>query len=180
MAKAIYAILLGLFGALLIHVVTLFLIPRLAENDAWARLSRTTQPGVFTIIDQSSDISSSMRAFDPNFVIAACQFSLAEGPVSVSGSAAPDFWSLSVFNRQGANIFSINDRTMQSGVLDLVVATPLQLIEFQKDMPPELANSVFAEADVRDGFVVLRAFVPEASLRAQIMAFVKAASCDPL
>ncbi len=180
MAKAVYAILLGLFGALLIHVVTLFLVPRLAENDAWARLSKTTQPGIFTIIDQTSDISSSMRAFDPNFVIAACQFSLAEGPVSLAGDAAPDFWSLSVFNRQGANIFSINDRTMQSGVLDLVVATPLQLIEFQKDMPPELSNSVFAEADVRDGFVVLRAFVPEASLRARVIAFVSAASCEPL
>ena len=180
MAKALYAIALGLLGALLVHIATIFLIPRMAENDAWARLSRTTQPGTFSIIDASSEIAASMQAFDPNFVIAACQFSLADGPVSLVGNAGPDFWSLSIFNRQGANIFSINDRSMQDGALDVVVATPLQLIEFQKDMPPELANSVFAEADVRDGFVVLRAFVPEASMRPQVLKFTKSASCGPL
>jgi uncharacterized membrane protein len=180
MVRALYALMLGLAGALLIHILTIFLIPRMAENDAWARLSRAAKPGGFTVIGQSSDLAASMRPFDPNFVIAACQFSLADGPFGLTGGAAPDFWSLSVFNRQGANIFSINDRTTQSGELDVVVATPLQLIEFQKDMPPELANSVFAEADVRDGFVVLRAFVPEESLRAQVTDFIGSASCDPL
>ncbi len=180
MAKAFYALMLGLVGALLVHILTIFLIPRMAQNDAWARLSRTTQAGVFTVIDEKSDIAASMRAFDPNFVIAACQFSLADGPIGLSGSSTPDFWSLSVFNRQGANIFSINDRTTQSGELDVVVATPLQLIEFQKDMPPELANSVFAEADVRDGFVLIRAFVPEDSLRPQVTQFIRNSSCEPL
>ena len=180
MAKTFYALALGLLGALLVHIATIFLIPRMAENDAWARLSRTSQPGAFSIAEANSDIAASMRAFDPNFVIAACQFSLAEGPVSLAGSAAPDFWSLSIFNRQGANIFSINDRSMQDGLLDVVVATPLQLVEFQKDMPTELVNSVFAEADVRDGFVMLRAFVPEASMRAQVVNFIKSASCEPL
>jgi uncharacterized membrane protein len=180
MTRMLYAVILGFVGALLVHISALFLIPRMAENDAWARLSKTTQPGVFSIIDEASDIASSMRAFDPNFVMAACQFSLGDGPVSLAGNSAPDFWSLSVFNRQGANIFSINDRSMQGGVLDVVVATPLQLIEFQKDMPPELANSVFAEADVKDGFVVLRAFVPEASMKAEVTEFIKTASCDAL
>ncbi len=180
MGKPFYALALGIVGALLVHIATLFLIPRMAENDAWARLSRTTRPGAFTTIDADSDIAASMQAFDPNFIIAACQFSLADGPVSLTGSAAPDFWSLSIFNRQGANIFSINDRSMQDGALDVVVATPLQLIEFQKDMPAELVNSVFAEADVRDGFVVMRAFVPEVSMKAQVMNFIRSASCEPL
>ena len=180
MGKAFYAVALGLLGALLVHIATIFLIPQMAENDAWARLSRTTRPGAFSIITDASDIAASMQAFDPNFVIAACQFSLADGPVSLSGNTAPDFWSLSIFNRQGANIFSINDRSMQGGSLDVVVATPLQLIEFQKDMPPELVNSVLAEADVREGFVVLRAFAPETSMRAQVMDFVRTAACEPL
>ena len=180
MARVVYALILGLFGSLLVHIVTVFLIPNFSENDAWSRLSKIGNPGSFAIIEQTSDIAVSMRSFDPNFVTAACRFSLADGPIGLAGNAAPDFWSLSVYNRQGANIFSVNDRGSQSGVLDLVVATPLQLIEFQKDMPPELSGSVFAEADVRDGFVILRAFAPEASMRGLAEDFVKTATCEPL
>jgi uncharacterized membrane protein len=180
MTKALYALVLGLVGALLVHIVTIFLIPRLAENDAWARLSKTTQAGVFSVVGEKSDIASSMQSFDPDFVIAACQFSLVNGPVALTGGSAPDFWSLSIYNHQGANIFSINDRTTQNGELDVVITTPLQLIEFQKDMPPELADSVFAETDVDDGFVILRAFVPEPSLRPQVEEFLKSAICEQL
>lgn len=180
MARLVYALFLGLFGALLVHILTIFMIPQMADNDAWARLSGAASQDGFAVISRDDAIAASMRSFDPNFVIGACRISLADGAVSISGEPAPDFWSLSVYNRQGANLFSVNDRSLKGGLLDVVVATPLQLIEFQKDMPPELSDSVFAEADMREGFVILRAFVPNESQRAQAAAFVTSSSCEPL
>ncbi|MGB8819191.1 MAG: DUF1254 domain-containing protein [Rhizobiaceae bacterium] len=121
-----------------------------------------------------------MATFDPNFVFGSCRIDLRNGPVGFTGGSSPGFWSLSVYNRQGANVFSINDRTMQGNNLDVVIATPQQLIELQKDLPAELANSVFAEADVGEGFVLLRAFVAEESLRAQSVDFIRSTACEAL
>ncbi len=178
--KLMYSILAGLVGAAVVHISTLLLIPVVSENDAWTRLSRVTKSGVFTIIDPQSQVASSMRALDPNFVVGACQFSLEDGPVVLSGDGKTNFWSLSIFNKRGENLFSINDRITNNGLLDMVIATPLQFIEFQNDMPEELQNSVFAQADANEGFVILRAFVANGSERQRVKAFVETSGCEAL
>jgi uncharacterized membrane protein len=180
MLKLMYSVLAGLVGAGIVHVSTLLLIPVVSENDAWTRLTNMTKPDRFAIIDRQSQIASSMRALDPNFVVGACQFSLEEGPVVLSGDGKTSFWSLSVFNRRGENLFSINDRITNNGLLDMVIATPLQFIEFQNDMPVELQNSVFAQADTKEGFVILRAFVANGSERERVNAFVETSGCEAL
>jgi uncharacterized membrane protein len=180
MLKLIYAALTGLIGAGIVHISSLMLIPLVSENDAWTRLSHVTKEGVFTIVEPRSQIASSMRALDPNFVVGACQFTLEDGPVVLSGDGKTDFWSLSIFNKRGENLFSINDRITNNGLLDAVIATPLQFIEFQNDMPVELQNSVFAQADTTEGFVILRAFVPNGSERERVKNFVKTSGCDAL
>ena len=45
------------------------------------------------------------------------------------------FWSVSVYDRSGQNIYSFNDRTPPDGNLDFVVLTPAQMIELRKDLP---------------------------------------------
>ncbi|MGL4487957.1 MAG: DUF1254 domain-containing protein [Rhizobiaceae bacterium] len=180
MLKVIYAVFAGLLGAGVVHISTLLLIPVVSESDAWARLSNVTKADTFAIVEPQSQIASSMRALDPNFIVGACQFSLQEGPVLLSGEGKTNFWSLSIFNKRGENLFSINDRISNNGLLDMVIATPLQFIEFQNDMPAELQNSVFAQADVNEGFVILRAFVANDSERPRIKAFVETSGCEEL
>ena len=180
MLKIIYAMIVGLVGAGIVHISTLLLIPSVSDSDAWARLSSLTRTGIFTIIEPQSQIAASMRALDPNFVVGACQFSLQDGPVVLNGEGKTVFWSLSIFNKRGENLFSINDRITNNGLLDMVIATPLQFIEFQNDMPAELQNSVFAQADVKEGFVILRAFVANGSERPRIEAFVETSGCEAL
>ncbi|MCA4427965.1 hypothetical protein, partial [Acinetobacter baumannii] len=82
--------------------------------------------------------------------------------------------------RQGENIYSINDRTAIADQLDLVIARPLQMIELNKTKPVSAANSVLIEADMNEGFVVVRGFVPDQSWKAQVDAFLKSANCAPL
>lgn len=178
MGKLLHVLLTGTLGAGLVHICTLFLIPIVAQNDAWARLSTLAQTGSFSVIEPNAGIASSMRALDRNFVVGGCQFSLREGPVLIRGLKAPDFWSLSVFNRRGENIFSVNDRISTDGTLDVIVATPVQIIELQNDMPDELKRSVFAEAPIDEGFVVLRAFKGEESLAAQARSFIDNSVCE--
>lgn len=180
MGRAIYLILLGCIGALIVHITAIFLIPRHAGNDAWARLPKPAEEGYFTVIKSGEPLAQNMRSHDPNFVLGACLFDLSEGPFGLAGEKAPAFWSLSVYDRRGLNFFSINDKSFQGADLEAVLATPLQITELQQDMPPELARSVFVEADTTEGFVILRAFVPEPSLAEQAKAFIASSSCDLL
>lgn len=180
MRKLLYALIVGLVGAGIVHIVSLLLIPVVSDNDAWARLSSVTKPGAFTLVEPQSQIASSTRALDPNFVVGACQFSLQDGPIVLTSEGKTSFWSLSIYNKRGENLFSINDRITNNGVLDMVIATPLQFIEFQNDMPVELQNSVFAQADVQEGFVILRAFIANESERMRVRTFVENSVCEEL
>lgn len=180
MGRFLYLLVLGGLGALLVHILTIFLIPRFAENDAWARLPKPVEDGVFTLLQPEEQLASNMRAFDPNFVFGACRFDLTDGPYSLTGGNAPTFWSLSVYSRGGINVFSINDKSLQGNNLDVVIATPLQITEMQTDAQPELSSSVFVEFDAVEGFVLLRSYVREEGLLEQTKSFVRSASCEPL
>ncbi len=54
------------------------------------------------------------------------------------------------------------------------------MIELNKTKPAAAENSVLIEADMDEGFVVVRSFVPDGSWRSQVDAFLKSASCTPL
>lgn len=180
MGRFLYLLTLGGLGALLVHLLTIFLIPRFAENDAWARLPRPEQVGAFTLLKPEEQLASNMRAFDPNFVFGACRFDLSDGPYSLTGGTAPTFWSLSVYNRGGTNVYSINDKSLQGNNLDVVIATPLQITEMQTDAPPEFSRSVFVQVESTEGFVLLRSYVQEEGLLEPAKEFVGSARCEPL
>ena len=89
----------------------------------------------------------------------ACRFDLSDGAVHVQATGRIPFWSVSVYNRRGQNIYSLNDRAQTLGDLDLVLVTPAQMLELKKNVPKEFEKSVFVEADVGRGIVAVRGFV---------------------
>jgi uncharacterized membrane protein len=89
------------------------------------------------------------------------------------------FWSVSVYNRAGQNIYSLNDRAQTLGDLDLILVTPAQMIELKKSIPKEFEKSVFVEADVAKGIVAIRSFVPDDTWKNAIADYLSHASCTP-
>lgn len=178
MIRLAYLVLTAFVGAALVHILEIFTIPALATNDAWARISRQSSPGIFRLVTPDMHLGDRMAIASKGFVLGVCHFSLDDGPVLVRGPQAPSFWSMSVYNRRGENIFSVNDRITPNGELDILVATPVQIIELQNDMPAELSETVFAEADTGEGFVILRTFLEVDSQRSQADAFVAGSTCE--
>jgi uncharacterized membrane protein len=82
-------------------------------------------------------------------------------------------------DRNGQNIFSFNDRTASDGSVDFVVLTPVQTIEVRKALPEEFVDAVFVEADIDEGIVVIRAFVPDGTWRTAVTKFLEGVSCRP-
>ena len=179
MTRIGYALLVSLFGAGIVHIAVLMLLPYYTERDAWSLLSQTSDHYAMTKIGGSGATTPLVRSVDPLFSAVACRFDLEDGVVHVAGDGTVPFWSMSVYDRNGQNIYSFNDRTAPDGRVDFVVLTPVQTIEVRKTLPESFVDSVFVEADLSEGIVVVRAFVPDPTWRSAIDDFLSGVTCVP-
>jgi uncharacterized membrane protein len=178
MLRLAYALILGLFGAGIVHIVVLLLVPSYSQRDAWSRLAEASGPYRMTRLDASAGGEPLLGAADPLFVVAACRFDLAEGPVQVEAEGRVPFWSASIYDREGRNIYSFNDRAAQSGTMDFVVLDNVQMIEVRKQLPEAFRASLFVETELGEGIIVVRAFAPDASWQPSVSAFIDGATCE--
>jgi uncharacterized membrane protein len=178
MSKLLHAVLLGLLGAGIVHIVVLLLVPEFSERDAWSRLAMASELYKMTRLDAEAGGAPVVKSVDPLFYAAACRFDLADGLVRVKAPGNVPFWSVSVYDRNGHNIYSFNDHSATGGVLDTVVLTPAQMIEVRKDLPEDLQGAIFVEAPIDEGIFVIRSFVPDDSWKPIVSRFLEQSSCE--
>jgi uncharacterized membrane protein len=178
MNRLVHAVLVGLLGAGIIHIVVLLLVPSYSTRDAWSALAeRANYYRLVRLDTQSGNAQPLIDSIDPLFQATACRFDLAEGVVRVVGSGKAPYWSISVYDRGGQNVFSLNDRSSSTGEPDFVIATAVQMVDLRNALPPEFGRSVFIEADIDEGIVVVRAFAPDDSWRARVSDFLQGFTC---
>ena len=179
MLKVIYALLLGLVGAGIVHIVILLLLPEYSDRDAWSRLAGISEIDDPARLDTISGQPALVAPSDPFFKAVACRFDLSDGEIHVKSSGAVPFWSVSVYDRSGQNFYSFNDGNAQGKVLDFLVLTPAQMVEVRKALPENLEKSVFVEAPVEEGIVVVRSFAPDQTWSQASEAFLGGIACRP-
>ena len=177
MRRLAHALLLGLLGAGIVHIVVLLLIPAFAERDAWSRLEAAADLYTITPLAAETGGAPVAKSVDPMFRAAACRFDLDDGMAQIKATGSVPFWSVSIYDRNGNNVYSFNDGDADKGVLDTVVLTPAQMIAVRKDLPEDLVGSVFVETEARQGIAVIRAFVPDDSWKPGVERFLAQASC---
>lgn len=178
MIRLLHALILGLVGAGIVHIAILLLLPVVSEKDAWSRLAEAGD--LYKVVPVSGAVGDRrvLRLTDPYFRAAACRFDLDDGFIHIRAAGRVPFWSVSIYDRSGRNIYSFNDRATAAPDLDLLVLTPLQMVDLRKDLPPEYESSIFVEADIEQGIVVMHSFVPDPSWEPEISAFLKGATCS--
>ena len=176
MARLVYALALGLVGAGIVHIIVLLLVPTYSERDAWSVLSqhanfyrpvRLDPPGAPPLIG----------SLDPLVDAVACRFDLGDGVTQVHSDESVPYWSVSIHDRAGLNVYSLNDNSSTRGRFDLVVATPAQMVALRNAMPPELEDSIFIEADIAEGIVVVRTFAPDETWEPAISSWLRGVAC---
>lgn len=177
MVRLIYALVVGLIGAGIVHISVLFLLPEFSDRDAWSRLSMAADFYRMVRIDAEAGQPPVVDPADPLFYASACRFDLQEGIVHVAAPGRSPFWSVSVYDRGGQNIFSFNDRTAEDHALNFVVLTPAQMIELRKVLPEDFQQSIFVETPIDEGIVVVRSFVPDQSWAAKVASFLSGIAC---
>jgi uncharacterized membrane protein len=172
-----YALLLGLVGAGIVHIVVLLLVPQLAERNAWARFAAISSPNRTVLVE--GEVRQALNAADPAFRVAACRFDLSSWLVHVTAQGKVPFWSASVYDRGGRNLYSLNDRSGGGGTLDLVMLTPEQMVAVRQGLPEAFTRSVFVEVPGGEGMLVVRAFAPDGSFEPAATEFLQRMRCGP-
>lgn len=182
MGRLFLALLIGIVGAAVVHIAVIFAIPRVAEDNAWGRLSRVGavfEPvRVPTLGSDVGDMRAGFAFVDPSFLTYACRFSVAAGPVRLLADGQTSFWSASIYSRSGDNLYSTNRRVAPDGVFDLLVGSfdQLETIRLEGSLPGD--NTVPVTVAVDELYLTLRAVVDDESERPFVEAFMDTLSCD--
>ncbi|MFA1624293.1 DUF1254 domain-containing protein [Rhizobium mongolense] len=177
MLRLIFSILTGLFGAALLHLVIILALPHYTGRDAQTRVLAEGDANHFYLLSAQND-DAGLANSDPFLRTAVCAFDLEDNPVRFTAKGNVPFWSIAVYDGASNEVFSMNDRTSVGGALDVLVATPIQLIGLRKSLPAELQPTILVEMSHPQGYAVLRTLAPQASFDEAARSFLAGAGCE--
>jgi uncharacterized membrane protein len=150
----IVAILAGLT-----HLVTVLLVPSMAEHDAFARIEAQSAPFKTIALPPPAPKVRDYPYADPAIAAAVCRYDLSNGPVRARAPLShPGFAALSFHSRRGAIFYALTDGAAAKGRMDALIVTAEQLRVLEshddEDNPTEDLRIV---SPTVAGFVMMRA-----------------------
>jgi uncharacterized membrane protein len=178
MNRLIVTLISTLIIACAVHLATILVLPYVAPEDVWTRLDKSGPPGAFHILPASSPGQVADPNSDPAIVMAICRYDLDKAPFRISGEPSLWYWSLALHTNRGFIYYSINNRAIGDGTLDLRILNEDDFAAKQQEEVEEAAQEFVVASPSLRGYVVLRALVPEASAREQIEENFKKVKCE--
>ena len=169
MLRILFALLAGLFGAALLHLVIILSLPHFTGRDAATRVASEGDIDTFYLLGGTDD---------PFVHTAVCSFDTEENPVRFTAKGNVPFWSIALYDEASNEIFSMNDRTSVGGAVDILIGSPIQLTELRKALPAELGKTILVESARSEGYAVLRTVAPQSSFDAAAKSFLSNAGCE--
>lgn len=177
MRNLLVAILAGLAGAVILHIVIILAIPQFTTTDAWSQVTKLGSADRFHTLGKEPG-SEGLANANPYLRSAICIYDVSEAPLRVTAKGPLPFWSLAVFDRHSNELYSMNDRSAVERQVDVTLATPLQMIDLKRQKPADLAKSILVEVSQPDGYIVLRTIAEDQTVDAIARTFLAGASCS--
>ncbi len=159
----------------LVHIATIFILPRLAQKDAFARISAIAAPHKVVILPDGAGGPFD----DPALAQGVCRFDLSQGPVRLRATLPLDPLMLFSFHtRRGQIFYSMTDRSATRGKLDVLLLTREQLNAVEANDPEdELPQDLRIIAPTLDGFLLFRSLAEFPGEMAEAKARIAALTC---
>jgi uncharacterized membrane protein len=161
---------LGLVVAVLMHLLTVWALPRLIMREAMARIAQETTaqpaPQAATGVYLPPPTDHTQRRIvmpSPDLLYATCALDLSKGPVRITAEIAhPRYWSVALYGANSDNFFVVNDRstpTRSSKASDL----DLRILPPGTDRATTAADSpsTVVEAPTRKVLLLMRLLVTD-------------------
>jgi uncharacterized membrane protein len=176
-------LLLWLLGAILlggiVHLATVLLIPVMATQDAFARVSAIAAINTVVPIPAPTPEKALMPFMDPAFEVSVCRYDLSRGPLKFSVPISPAYTSVSFYTRSDVAYYAINDRAAGRRVIELDLMTAAQRAGLPENEEITAADRLIVASPTRTGLIVIRALVPEPGWIVAARNALAAAQCRP-
>jgi uncharacterized membrane protein len=169
----------GLVLGGLVHIVTTLALPRLALDDAYARLAQLGPANGLRLVPEPTPFAAAMPRMDPAFANAVCRYDLSRGALRVRVPLTSDYTSVSFYTRHGLAYYALNDRSAGRRLIELELMTPAQRAALPEDEDITAADRLIVESPTTEGLVYIRALVRERGAREAVRARLNEASCAP-
>ncbi len=170
-------VLAGLAAAGIVHILTVFSMPMLAERDAWTRLSASIKPNALVIADAKNGIHLPFTS--PDVMTAYCLFDLSDNNVIVKSPLPEAPWSLTLSTADGENFYVVTGADAKKPEVRLLI--------LRKDRLPEEASTEKSEegddqnivvSPSQTGIVAIRAPLRGEVFRPLALERLKKARCE--
>jgi uncharacterized membrane protein len=176
-------LLLLLGGVLLggiVHLATIFMLPRTATQDAYARLKPIAPVNQVATLPVPTPENAVMPFMDPSFAEAVCRYDLSAGPLKLTVPVSTAYTSVSFYTDSDVAYYAINDRAAGRRAIELDLMTSEQRAEMPEDEEITAADRLIVESPTPTGLIAIRALAPEPALRPMAQAIIAAARCTKL
>ncbi|AVT75909.1 membrane protein [Rhodopseudomonas palustris] len=171
------AIIAGLVLGGIVHLVTVLVLPRIAGQDAYARLAPLTQVNAVTQLPDITPDNAPLPLLDPAFAMAVCRYDLSKGPIKLAVPVSQAYTAVSFYTRSEVAYYAINDRSAGRKVIELDLMTAEQHAELPEDEDVTSADRLIIDSPTPTGLIVMKALASEPGLMPQARAALKAATC---
>jgi uncharacterized membrane protein len=172
---------LWLLGALLlggiVHLATVLLLPGLATQDAYARISAIAPVNAVVPVPAPTPENALMPFMDPAFAVSVCRYDLSRAPLKFSVPISPAYTSVSFYTRSDVPYYAINDRAAGRRVIELDLMTAAQRADMPQDLDVTRADRLIVTSPTSRGLIVIRALVAERGSAAAARSALAAAQC---
>jgi uncharacterized membrane protein len=174
---------LWLLGALLlagiVHLATVLLLPRMATQDAYARVAAIAPVNSVIPIPGPTPEMALMPFMDPAFQVSVCRYDLSRGPLKFSVPISQAYTSVSFYTRTDVAYYAINDRAAGRRMIELDLMTAAQRAELPENEEITAADRLIVTSPTTTGLIVIRALAPEAGWIPAVRNVLAAGQCRP-
>src|SRR3954447_24876629 len=173
---------LWLLGALLlagiVHLGTVLILPRMASQDAYARVSAIAPVNAVVPLPTPTPENAVLPFMDPAFEVSICRYDLSRGPLKFSVPISQAYTSVSFYTRADIAYYAINDRAAGRRVIELDLMTSAQRSDLQDTEEVTAADRLIVESPTQTGLVLIKALAPEPGMLPVARGSVAAARCS--
>jgi uncharacterized membrane protein len=177
MIRWTFAILAGVILGAVVHLVSVLALPRIASQDAYARLSPFSKLNGVTALPAAEPNTAPMPFMDPAFATAICRYDLSKGAIKLTVPVSQAYTSVSFYTRGEVAYYAINDRSAGRKVIELDLMTKAQHDDLPEEEDVTAADRLIIDSPTATGLIVMKALAPEPGLMPQAQASLAAATC---
>ena len=146
MRRYLLPIVAGLVLGGLVHLLSTLALPRLALDDAYARLAQLGPVNALRLVPEPTPFAAAMPRMDPAFESAVCRYDLSRGALRVRVPVTADYTSVSFYTRHGLAYYALNDRSAGRRLIELELMTPAQRAALPEDEDITAADRLIVES----------------------------------